>query len=276
MGYDVDVTYRAGDVPVKRRMRSFSGVFAVTVLAAILLMLIVTKVPETPAVPNQPVHQSDKVIKVMTVGGSVAKGWKDDGWEKWKEGWYGGYLVRAVQELRAVTHLQYTVVDHTIVGANGSQLDTLYAGQYLRWLERDKPDVVAISWGILNDVRPKTPISVFRAKIQEEIRTALSHHAVVFIITPPVTEESYTDYRTQEEIYVQNEVQAAKAFHSPNVYVFDVFHQMKAYLKSHHQTILPYKGNSWHPNKRGHMLAGHILFEDIYRVFHENPVSFHT
>lgn len=275
MGYEDNVTYRAGEEPVMLQMRTFYLVIVVTVLAS--LLLTVPKVSKTHATTNQKLlNQSDRVIKVMTVGGSVAKGWKDDGWEKWKEGWYGGYLVRAVQELKIATHLQYTVVDHTIVGANGSQLDTLYAGQYVRWLERDKPDVVAISWGILNDVRPKTPISVFRAKIQEEIRTALSHHAVVFIITPPVTEESNTDYRTQEEVYVKNEIQAAKAIHSPNVYVFDVFHQMKAYLKSHHQSIAMYKGNSWHPNKKGHMLAGHILFEDIYRVFQDHPVKFHT
>jgi acyl-CoA thioesterase-1 len=96
---------------------------------------------------------------------------------------------------------------------------------------------------------------------------ALDRHAVVLIVTPPVTKASYTQYRTVEPLYLNNEMQVARSFHSPNVFVFDVFDQMKAYLVAHHQTYVPYMADGWHPNTRGHALAGRLLDQDLLREF---------
>ena len=205
-------------------------------------------------------------ITVMAIGGSVAHGWKDTTGP--------GYLARAFQELSDHTATSYRYIDRTIVGANGVQLATLYKNRYQGWLTTFTPKVVIISWGLLNDALPKTPMNIFNFHIRQEIAEALSVHAVVLMVTPPVTKASYTQFKVQEAAYVRNEIAVAKSFHSPNVIVCDVFDQMRSYLVSHHQSYTMYMGDGWHPNSAGHILAGHLLYQDLIAHYGTKPIQF--
>ena len=216
----------------------------------------------TPQVPDAAATvRSAKPITVMTVGGSVAYGWSDT-----KQG--GGYLKRAFRSLSAHTNTPYHFVNHAVVGANALQIAT----QYPAWLKSVQPQVVVISWGGLNDAWPRTPFSRYEAEINREIHLALASQAAVFVVTPPVTRASYTQYRIAESLYLDREMSVANHFQNSNVHVFDVYDQMKAYLKEHHQTYVPYMANGWHPNSRGHILAGHILYHDMRAAFGLTPI----
>lgn len=212
--------------------------------------------------------------RVMTIGGSIAKGWMDTGWQNWRAGWHGGYLSIAFNKLSQSAYTHYAIYDRTIVGANARQLATLYAGRYPTWLKSVRPQIVVISWGGLNDALPKTPIGIYRQDILSEIQQALAARAVVFIVTPPVTEAAMTVYRVSVPFYLDNELSVAQSLHSPNVYTFDVFNQMKAYLAAHHLSYQPFMANAWHPNARGHQLAGTLLFQDISQRFGTHPIRF--
>lgn len=190
----------------------------------------------------------------MTIGGSVAYGWDDT-----KQG--GGYLARAFRSLSSAGGTRYSIANRAVIGANAIQMAT----RYPQWLNAVKPNVVVISWGGLNDAWPRTPLSRYQAEISREIALALQIHAVVLVVTPPVTRATYTRYVLQEPMYLQAETAVARSFHSPNVQVFDVFDQMKAYLRAHHQTYKPYMADGWHPNSAGHILAGRLLFQDLVR-----------
>jgi len=205
--------------------------------------------------------------RVLILGGSVARGWKDTGWENWRKGWFGGYLVRAFTTLSKQTHVHYKVENGTIVGANSVQLGTMYKGHYSAWLKRYKPSLVVISWGGLNDALPKTPIALYRASIHHEVALALAAHAQVWIVTPPATPASYTQFPTLQPYYLQAEISEALTFHNKNVFVFDVFNQMKRYLSVHHRSVNLYAANAWHPNELGHVLAGQLLANDAKRQF---------
>ncbi|WP_188881370.1 SGNH/GDSL hydrolase family protein [Alicyclobacillus cellulosilyticus] len=206
--------------------------------------------------------------RVMTIGGSVAHGWKDSE--------HLGFLRRAFIELTNHTPTAYQYIDRTIIGANGTQLDTMYKGKYETWLNTDKPQIVVIAWGLLNDARPKTPMDQFLLHLRNEVNEALAHHAVVFIVTPPVTRASYTQYPTAQQAYVDAEVKFVQDLNDPNVYVFDVFDQMKDYLTRTHQTYEPYMGDGWHPNTAGHVLAGRILYQNLIQTFGTQPIVFQT
>lgn len=204
-------------------------------------------------------------IRVMTIGGSIAHGWKDPSGS--------GYLHRTFETLTNQTSATYEVFDKTIPGANGTQLATMYKGRYEKWLKSVKPQIVVISWGLLNDAGPKTPLTKFKSYIHDEIELALSYHALVFMVTPPVTKATYTQFKTQQPMYVKGEISVAKKFDKSNVYVFNVFSQMKNYLALHHQTYLPYMGDGWHPNTAGHILASHLLVTDVLKKFGDRPIT---
>lgn len=211
-------------------------------------------------------HIATPAIKerVMAIGGSVAHGWKDVKGE--------GYLHRAFQTYQKATDVSYTYYDRTIVGANGHQLATMYKGDYSRWLNALHPTIVVISWGLLNDALPKTTYADFAKYLKQEISEALRDHAVVLVVSPPITKATYTQYPVQEEKYDQQEALVVKSLKNPNVYFIDLMNQMKSYLKSHHQTYKLYKGDGWHPNTRGHILAGSLLEKDIYAIFGKGPI----
>ncbi|MCY0876520.1 MAG: SGNH/GDSL hydrolase family protein [Firmicutes bacterium] len=200
--------------------------------------------------------------RVMDVGSSVAEGWDD------KVG--GGYLKRGVVGYSAYSAHDYTLVNHAVAGDTAEKID----GEYHVWLKTLKPQVVVLSWGALDDANAKTPLPVFRATVEHQVALALANHEVVFIVTPPVTRASYTQYPTIEPMYLNAEMQVARSFHSPNVYVFNVFDQMKAYLVAHHQTYVPYMADGWHPNTAGHALAGGLFLDDLQKAFGKSGIAF--
>jgi acyl-CoA thioesterase-1 len=201
-------------------------------------------------------------IRVMTLGSSVAEGWDD------KIG--GGYLKRTIVHMAKVTGYPYVLVNRAFAGNTSVQV----MPQYVRWLRQVKPQIVIVSWGGLDDAHAKTPIPAFRHAVYEQIEMALHDHAVVWVVTPPVTRASYTEYKVQEPLYLDNEMAVAQGMKSPNVYVFDVFDQMKAYLVAHHQTYVPYMADGWHPNSAGDALAAKLLIADETKVFGLRKITF--
>lgn len=194
-------------------------------------------------------------LTVMGVGGSVAHGWDD------KVG--GGYLVRAFKTLTAEGPIHYNFVNKSIEGDGPTQM----APKYLPFLRTVKPQVVVISWGMLDDISNKTPIAKFKQAIHDEISQALQAGCYVMVVTPPVTGASYAHDVTSEANLVNTEIGVAQDFHSNKVYVFDLFNQMKAYLSEHHQSVSKYSADAWHPNTAGHTLAGQLLANDIEQGF---------
>jgi len=167
--------------------------------------------------------------------------------------------------------------DVVISARTAEQLDHVAAqvdGQYHLWLQAYRPQIVVISWGALDDIHAKTPLPTFRATVAHQIALALSDHEVVLIVTPPVTKASYTEDLKSEPLYLDSEMDVARAFHNPNVYVFDVFDQMKQYLTAHHQTYVPYMADGWHPNTLGHALGGQLMFDDMKAAFGKGPIAF--
>lgn len=221
--------------------------------------------PVTAATASSSPTSSPTVERVMVIGGSVAHGWK--------AAHNDGYLQRAFQAMSDHTPTHYVYYDRTIVGTDGTQLATLYKGRYSAWLAAIRPQVVVISWGLLNDAYTKVTQVAFRAHLLKETRQALAEHAVVLLVTPPVTKATYTEFRVQQPQYVQSELDVVKIMDSPDVILFNVFAQMKAYLVNHHQTYVPYMGDGWHPNTAGHILAGTLLYQDLRARFGEHPIS---
>lgn len=253
------------------------------VLITIVFLLLFVTVIKTANIASDAATSSQTVAsmhhdteKVMTIGSSVTEGWMDAGWKNWKKGWFGGYLKRAFSAMTVHTPTHFLVVNHAIIGATPTQMTTLYKGKMTNWLQAVKPNVVVISWGILNDILSKTPVSVFTSHIHHEILNALDHHAVVLLITPPVTEAALTTYQVQMPQYLQAEIHVAQSFHNSNVYVFNLFDQMNRYMIEHHDLITQYVGNSWHPNAAGHELAGSLLYGDLVEKFGDRPILFHS
>ncbi len=233
---------------------------------AVFLIVIFTVVHAGSITQRSAATSQSLQTPVLAIGGSVAHGWKDTTGP--------GYLARAFQELSLRSKTSYHYIDRTIVGANGLQLATLYKNHYLGWLHSFAPKVVVISWGLLNDALPKTPMSTFDFHIHQEIAEALSIHAVVLMVTPPVTKATYTQFKLQEPRYVRHEIRVAKSFNSPNVVVCDVFDQMRSYIVSHKQSYKMYMGDGWHPNSAGHILAGHLLYNDIIAHYGNKAIAY--
>lgn len=232
-----------------RRMGRFWGVLAILVGATLEVLRMPSVVPAP---------QGNPTVKVMFVGGSIAKG----------EGAPNqlGYLQQAFLLLTHHGDVQYSYQDEAISGANGHQLATLYKGQYQQWLSASNPQIVVISWGLLNDALPRTPMVEFKHYLKSEIDLALENRAKVFIVTPPVTEATYRRFPQQEQAYASAEMQLVAHMKNPDVLAFDVFDEMKRYIAVHHQTIRVYTADPNHPNAAGHRLAGRLLYRDIRRT----------
>ena len=204
--------------------------------------------------------RSDKLVagstvKVMAIGSSVAEGWDDPSG--------GGYLKRAFRAMSQSDHVNFDLVNQAKAGDTVVKIENEYAG----WIKAIKPQIVVLAWGALDDLSQHTPMNVYEQQIRSEIAMALAAHAMVFVVTPPITRASYTQYKTQEAQMVDTEMAIARSFPSNQVYVFDVFDQMKAYIADHHQTYVPYMADGWHPNTKGHTLAGQLMFEDMRAAF---------
>ncbi|WDM03109.1 SGNH/GDSL hydrolase family protein [Alicyclobacillus cycloheptanicus] len=212
--------------------------------------------------PKQNLQPEMNAEKVLIVGGSMAHGWKDPNDDS--------YLKRAFSELTSSTDTTWIYDDHTTIG--GSPAENNIQSKFRTWVQQDKPQVVVISWGLLNDIVDKTPMRKFNQAIRGEIQDALAAHAVVVFVTSPVTEATETYDHQQVANYISNEIHDAQSFHSPNVYFLNLNQQMETYMAAHGQTWLNYYGDSWHPNQAGHILAGKLLFDEWIQTFGTGPV----
>ncbi|KYP80972.1 SGNH/GDSL hydrolase family protein [Ferroacidibacillus organovorans] len=230
------------------RNRVIAGVFlAVILLFAVgghLTYALHRSVSKPKALPKGP-------IRVMAIGSSVAKGWDD------KTG--GGYLARGVAGYAKGVHHALPFVNHAVEGETAEAALPLLPS----WIKAIHPNVLLISWGMLDDATAKTPLSVFSRTIRQEISLAIANHETVWVVTPPVTPASYTVNRVSEAQYVSTELAVAHSYPAREVSVFDVFNQMKAYIASHHQNYKMYAADAWHPNTAGHVLAGRLLAHDL-------------
>ena len=254
----VDRVEKNGDVTM--HIRKHFGLILIVILVVLAGFIIPTGTATRVVVSHlniakriAAIHTSTPSVRVMTIGSSVAAGWGDTKGR-------GGYLARAFQSLSKATGKYYQVISWAIPGVTGVQI----AKEYPRWLQYVHPQIVVISWGGLDDAVNHTPFSVFRAQVQNEIRLALARKALVYVVTPPVTEAVYlAGMHGLPYEYLQAEMNVAASFHSPFIHIYNVYDQMLAYLKAHHQTYVPYMENSWHPNAQGHKLAGQLLFTDL-------------
>ncbi len=205
---------------------------------------------------------------VDVFGGSMAYGWKDPR--------NISYLQRAFESRSKTTSVQYKYINHAIPGFTAEWLNQRYPGKFEAWLKADHPQIVILSWGLENDMSSvhKDSLPIFSKQIREEVSMALAHHAVVLIITPPVTKLLATKDRSKVLSYIHTEFEVGKSFHSPNVLTIRLFHQFKTYMWDHHQTYKPYFGNAWHPNRAGHKLGGILLAADLEKRFGKGPIEF--
>lgn len=247
------------------------AVFGCAVLVAIGGAVFTHQKSSTPTTTNSTVVHSAKPtvtnpkpvssasikgpVTVMGVGGSVAFGWDDRT--------HAGYLGRAFQTLSQKENVTYHFVNKSIEGDGPTQMSPKYPS----FLTSVNPQIVVISWGMLDDLANKTPIPAFKQAIHNEISMALNRHADVIVVTPPPTGASYAHDKVTETNLVNIEMAVAESFHSKNVYVFDLYRQMEAYIANHHQTIALYEADAWHPNTAGHTLAGQILADDLMQHF---------
>jgi lysophospholipase L1-like esterase len=218
--------------------------------------------PSNALTESTTLHQEN----VLAIGGSMAYGWKDANNDS--------YIERAFAGLSASTNVNYTYYNHAIVGASTANFITQDEAAYKSWLNTLHPGVVVISFGLLDDMVQKTTPSVFESDLKTEISLALSAHAVVLVVTPPVTYASYTSAAQATSQFITEEKQVVNSFHGQNVKFFDLYDQMLAYLAAHHQTYQPYEGDNWHPNTAGHILAGSMLENDIVTVLGQGPLVY--
>lgn len=205
---------------------------------------------------------------VDIIGGSMAHGWLDPH--------DNSYLQRAFTSRTQSTNTTYKYVSHAVSGETPYLLDTKNKSQYLSWLKKDHPQVVVLSFGIENSMssRHRITLDQFKKSFHTLIAEALKEHAVVLIVTPPVTQELVVNDQRKTEQWSNQMFQVANAFNSSNVYIEDLYHQMTFYMAAHGKTYKDYYGNSWHPNQAGHVLAGSILANDLVKTFGFGPILF--
>ncbi len=205
---------------------------------------------------------------VDVIGGSMAHGWLDPH--------DNSYLQRAFTARTQSTNTTYHYVSHTVAGQTPYLLDTKNKSQYLSWLKKDHPQVVVLSFGVENSMssRHKTTLDQFKKSFHDLIAEALKEHAVVLIVTPPVTQELIVNDRLKTDQWFNQMFQVANAFNSSNLYIEDLYHQMTLYMAAHGKTYKDYYGNSWHPNQAGHALAGSLLANGLVKTFGFGPILF--
>lgn len=205
---------------------------------------------------------------VDIIGGSMARGWLDPH--------DNSYLRRAFTARTQSTNTTYNYVSHATAGETPYLLDTTNKAQYLSWLKSDHPQVVVLSFGIENSMssRNKITLSQFTKSYHDLIAEALKIHAVVLIVTPPVTQELVVSDRSKTDQWMNQLFEVANSFNSSNIYIEDLFHQIKLYMAAHGKTYKDYYGNSWHPNEAGHILAGNLLSNDLVQTFGLGPILY--
>jgi acyl-CoA thioesterase I len=192
--------------------------------------------------------------RVVLIGGSVALGWDD------KVG--GGYLIRGWKQYAAEKKVAVTVVNASIEGDGPDK----FASKLATTLSQAHAQILVISWGMLDSISAKTPLSVFQSAVATEIQAARAAGMDVIVVTPPPTIASYTSCLTSEPQYIAAEVAAARQYPSADVQVLDLFQTMKTYLATHHETIQSQSADGWHPNTAGHALAGQLLSQALLQT----------
>lgn len=205
--------------------------------------------------------KSLKAETVMAVGGSAAHGWADPT--------NNSYLQRAFQSLTDTTNTIYIYDDQTIIGGGP---DNVSHQKFASWLKSTTPQVVVISWGILNDILHNTSDATFKQAIRNEINQSLQAHAVVLMVTPPVVPASVNNARF--DALLQDEYAVVHAIHSSNVHWFNLNEDMAVYLQAHGQYLSDYVSGTWHPNQAGHELAGELLYNELLEQFGSQPIAF--
>ncbi|UNO50243.1 SGNH/GDSL hydrolase family protein [Alicyclobacillus acidoterrestris] len=179
--------------------------------------------------------EKGQTYTVVAIGGSAAQG---DGDAKAE----GGYLTRAFRMVNATQDVHYNFINESKVGYGPIQYDQppnasapSHETRLATLLAADKPNMLVISFGMLDDIFKKTPTSQTNQALHDEIADALDEHAVVVIVTPPSTYASMTYYRAALNKDIVAEMDVVSAFHNPNIYVIPLAQQMDQYITSHHQ-----------------------------------------
>ncbi|MCL6445251.1 MAG: SGNH/GDSL hydrolase family protein, partial [Alicyclobacillus sp.] len=193
-------------------------------------------------------------IRVLIVGGSIAAGWCDAPGHS--------YLTRALAAYAEQSGGTFEVYQRAVPGARVAGTPQ----RYVQWLKDIRPQVVILSWGLLNDCYAGTPPARIRTAVKDQIQAARAYHAAVWLVTPPVSAASYTVYRRQQATYVSEELAVAASLHDANVHAFDLFDEMKRYLEQRHDSYRKLMADHWHPNSAGHELAGQLLAHDMVRT----------
>ncbi|GMA58293.1 hypothetical protein GCM10025858_27960 [Alicyclobacillus sacchari] len=116
--------------------------------------------------------QTLQTVRVMAIGGSIAHGWDDTPS-------LGGYLARTFRSLSR-NRTTYVFTNESSEGKGPSY----YVTRMNELLTKDKPNLVVISFGMLNDLFDHHPMSKMNQDVVEEVRDALAHNAQVVLITP--------------------------------------------------------------------------------------------
>lgn len=180
----------------------------------------------------------------------------------WVAPHHDSFVRRAFRELSQRTPVQYVYYNYAIPGYTARRYARQFPGRFERIMQTTHPGVVVLAWGLENDIgsrKHRDTALQFGAALHTEIAQALNAHAVVVIVTPPVTKNLATTAWLQVQPYMSEEFSVGQSFHNRSVIEIPLYQLMDAYLLRHHQTYRPYEGNSWHPNRAGHILAGHLL-----------------
>lgn len=198
-----------------------------------------TAAPAPPPIPT----------RVLVVGGSAARGWYDSTGP--------GYVERGILAFGDATGRAFWIQNRAVPGADAESV----AGRYRKWLHAFSPEVVVLAWGIINDLNHHVSLDTFKATLRHQILDALADHAAVWVVTPALARVSVTRYRTLEPRYVSAEVRTARTIRPPGrVAVFDVFSALAAAYRRGAFTLPEVTVGRWHPNTRGHVLAGRTLY----------------
>ncbi|NMP22463.1 SGNH/GDSL hydrolase family protein [Sulfobacillus harzensis] len=196
-------------------------------------------------------------VPTVIIGGSAAKGWHDRTGES--------YIDRALAQYAGQAHVGFKLENRAIPGAPVT--DGAIKAQFPRWMTTTRGGVVVIAWGLLNDIRLKTPRKAILQQVHREIRLALDTHHRVLVVSPPATLATLTFDRASQAGLWSQIIREATDFHNPNVYVANVMAPMERYIAAHHQSPKLYMDGKWDPNTRGHILAGQFLLKQLDRLW---------
>ncbi|MHB1628388.1 MAG: SGNH/GDSL hydrolase family protein [Bacilli bacterium] len=191
-------------------------------------------------------------VRVDVFGGSIAAGWVDT---------KGGYISRALRGWAQQSHVHVALEHRADPGMSIMQMGSRFSAV----IAQTRPNWVILSWGGLNDAVDHTSVSAFQQALRTEIQTALKGGAqLVWVVTPPVTAAAAINGpHATPDLYFEAEQSVVGSLHDSRVVMCPVYSQMMSWLQQHGQNYQPYQANGWHPNAKGHALAGRLLLEDM-------------